>query len=130
MELRSFIKQRDESVLKCLTKEELNSINKINGIKHKIIAILKLIHDPEISVNIWDLGLIYKIDVSLKDIINIEMTLTSITCPVADIMIQEIKKKIKQVITNTREVNINLIWEPKWDKSMMSEEAKFILDIT
>jgi metal-sulfur cluster biosynthetic enzyme len=75
------------------------------------------------------LGLIYNIETSSKNIINIEMTLTSPTCPVADAIPQEVKKKIEQIMTNASEVNVQLVWQPKWDKSMMSEEAKFILDM-
>ena len=128
MELKDFIKQGSESIFRDFTGEELNNINEINGTKDKVIAILKLIYDPEISLNIWDLGLIYNIDISSKNVINIEMTLTSPTCPVADAIPQEIKNKIKY-ITKVKEVNVELVWEPKWDKSMMSEEAKFILDM-
>ena len=128
MELKDFIKQGSESIFRDFTEEELNNINEINGIKDKVIAILKLIYDPEISVNIWDLGLIYNIDISPKNVINVKMTLTSPTCPVADAIPQEIKNKIKY-ITKVKEVNVKLVWEPKWDKSMMSEEAKFILDM-
>ena len=128
MELKDFIKQGSESIFRDFTEEELNNINEINGTKDKVIAILKLIYDPEISLNIWDLGLIYNIDISSKNVINIEMTLTSPTCPVADAIPQEIKNKIKY-ITKVKEVNVELVWEPKWDKSMMSEEAKFILDM-
>ncbi len=129
MELKDFIKQGSESIFRDFTEEELNSVNKINGTRDKIIAILKLIYDPEISVNIWDLGLIYNIETSSKNIINIEMTLTSPTCPVADAIPQEVKKKIEQIMTNASEANVQLVWQPKWDKSMMSEEAKFILDM-
>ncbi len=128
MELKDFIKQGSESIFRDFTEEELNNINEINGTKDKVIAILKLIYDPEISVNIWDLGLIYNIDISPKNVINVKMTLTSPTCPVADAIPQEIKNKIKY-ITKVKEVNVKLVWEPKWDKSMMSEEAKFILDM-
>ena len=129
MELKDFIKQGSESIFRDFTEEELNNINEINGTKDKVIAILKLIYDPEISVNIWDLGLIYNIDISSKNMINIEMTLTSPTCPVADAIPQEIKTKIKSIIIEAKEVNVKLVWEPKWDKSMMTEEAKFILDL-
>ena len=129
MELKDFIKQGSESIFRDFTKEELNSVNENNGTRDKIIAILKLIYDPEISVNIWDLGLVYNIEISSKNIINIEMTLTSPTCPVADAIPQEVKKKIEQIMKNASEVNVQLVWQPKWDKSMMSEEAKFILDM-
>tara|TARA_B110000503_G_C6954180_1_gene332274 strand:- start:354 stop:743 length:390 start_codon:yes stop_codon:yes gene_type:complete len=128
MELKDFIKQGSESIFRDFTEKELNNINEISGTKDKVIAILKLIYDPEISVNIWDLGLIYNIDISSKNVINVEMTLTSPTCPVADAIPQEIKNKIKS-ITKVKEVNVELLWQPKWDKSMMSEEAKFILDM-
>ena len=129
MELKDFIKQGSESVFRDFTEEELSSINKISGTTDKVIAILKLIYDPEISVNIWDLGLIYNIGISSKNEINIEMTLTSPTCPVADAIPREVKKKIEQIITDASDVHVKLVWQPKWDKSMMSEEAKFILDM-
>jgi FeS assembly SUF system protein len=128
MELKDFIKQGSESIFRDFTEKELNNINEISGTKDKVITILKFIYDPEISVNFWELGLIYNIDISSKNVINVEMTLTSPTCPVADAIPQEIKNKIKS-ITKVKEVNVELVWEPKWDKSMMSEEAKFILDM-
>ena len=129
MDLKDFIPQNSGEIFKDFTKEQISSINKIDNIRDKVIAILKLIYDPEISVNIWDLGLIYKIDISKKNIINIKMTLTSPTCPVADAIPQEIKAKIKSIITEAKEVNVELVWSPKWEKSMMTEEAKFILDL-
>jgi FeS assembly SUF system protein len=129
MDLKDFIPQNSGEIFKDFTKEQISSINKIDNIRDKVIAILKLIYDPEISVNIWDLGLIYKIDITKKYIIDIKMTLTSPTCPVADAIPQEIKAKIKSIITEAKEVNVELVWSPKWKKSMMTEEAKFILDL-
>lgn len=129
MDLKDFIPQNSGEIFKDFTKEQISSINKIDNIRDKVIAILKLIYDPEISVNIWDLGLIYKIDITKKYVIDIKMTLTSPTCPVADAIPQEIKAKIKSIITEAKEVNVELVWSPKWDKSMMTEEAKFILDL-
>lgn len=131
MELKDFIKPIDGSgdIFKEFTSDEIADIRNIPDVKEKIIAVLKLIYDPEISVNIWDLGLIYSIDVGQNnDEITIAMTLTSPTCPVADAIPREVERKIKQVI-DAKSVTAKIVWEPAWDKSMMSEEAKFILDM-
>ena len=132
MELKDFIKPIDGSgdIFRDFTSDEIADIRKITDIKEKIIAVLKLIYDPEISVNIWDLGLIYSIDVGQNNNeITIMMTLTSPTCPVADAIPREVERKIKQVIADASTVTAKIVWEPTWDKSMMSEEAKFILDM-
>ena len=113
-----------------LTEKAIAEIRKISNIRERVTATLKLIHDPEIPVNICDLGLIYKIDFSDdKKEIYIKMTLTSPTCPVAEHIPPEVKKRVQQVITEAKIVEVELVWEPSWDDSMMSEEAKFILDM-
>jgi FeS assembly SUF system protein len=131
MELKDFIQQINgkDSIFREFSEKEIRNINKITDVKERIIAVLKLIYDPEISVNIWDLGLIYKINISKNNEVHIDMTLTSPTCPVADAIPKEIEKKIKQTVVELKYVTVQLIWEPKWEKSMMSEEAKFILDM-
>ncbi|WPX96666.1 iron-sulfur cluster assembly protein [Candidatus Bandiella euplotis] len=130
MELKDFIQQvsADNSPFKKLTAEQVNIIREIKSTKDQIIAVLKLIYDPEIPVNIWDLGLIYSVDVKDEKVI-IEMTLTSPTCPVAGILPKEVEQKIRQVIIGLKSIDVHMVWEPHWDKSMMSEEARFILDI-
>ena len=88
----------------------------------EIVNVLKNIYDPEIPVNIFDLGLIYNIDVDEENVVNIDMTLTAPNCPVIDQLLLEIKTKV-EAIEEVKEANINLIFDPPWDRSMMSEEA-------
>ena len=100
----------------------------MSDIKSKIIERIKKIYDPEIPVNIYELGLIYKIDVDEKNKVNIDMTLTSPNCPVAESLPNEVKENIKKV-EGVSDVNLNLVWEPPWDKDKMSEAAKLELNI-
>ena len=88
-------------------------------IEEKIVAMLKTVYDPEIPVNVYDLGLIYKIDVS-------DMTLTAPNCPAADFIMEDIRQKVESV-EGVNSATINLVFEPEWDKDMMSEEAKLEL---
>ena len=97
-------------------------------IKSKVIEVVKKIYDPEIPVNIYELGLIYKIDVDAKNKVNIDMTLTSPNCPVAESLPNEVKENIKKV-EGVSDVNLNLVWEPPWDKDKMSEAAKLELNL-
>jgi FeS assembly SUF system protein len=92
----------------------------------KIIEILKTVFDPEIPVNIYDLGLIYKITVNSDSSVSIDMTLTSPACPLAGSIVEEVKSKVSQ-LDGISEVMVNLVFEPTWDMSMMSEEAKLEL---
>ena len=96
--------------------------------KNKVIEEIKKIYDPEIPVNIYELGLIYKITVDEKNKVNIDMTLTSPNCPVAESLPNEVKNNVMK-IEGISEVNLNLVWEPPWDKSKMSEAAKLALNI-
>jgi len=100
----------------------------MSDIKSKVIEVVKKIYDPEIPVNIYELGLIYKIDVDEKNKVNVDMTLTSPNCPVAESLPNEVKENIKQV-EGVSDVNLNLVWEPPWDKDKMSEAAKLELNI-
>ena len=96
--------------------------------KNKVIEEVKKIYDPEIPVNIYDLGLIYKIEVDEKNKVNIDMTLTSPNCPVAESLPKEVKDNIMK-INGVSDVNLNLVWEPPWDKDKMSEAAKLELNL-
>ena len=96
-------------------------------LKEKVIAEIKKIYDPEIPVNIYELGLIY--DISIKDNdVSVKMTLTTPNCPVAESLPKEVKDSILQ-IKEVKKVDLDLVWEPPWDKSMMSEAAKLELNL-
>jgi len=100
----------------------------MSDIKSKVIEEIKKIYDPEIPVNIYELGLIYKIDVDEKNNVNIDMTLTSPNCPVAESLPNDVKNNIKKV-EGVSDVNLNLVWEPPWDKDKMSEAAKLEVNL-
>ena len=95
-------------------------------IEERIIAMLKTVYDPEIPVNIYDLGLIYKIDLQDDGDVSIDMTLTAPNCPAADFIMEDVRQKGDSVEGVNSSV-INLVFEPEWDKDMMSEEAKLEL---
>ncbi len=97
-------------------------------LKDKVIAEIKKIYDPEIPVNIYELGLIYNINVDNKNNVKIDMTLTSPNCPVAESLPNEVKNSVKE-LNEVNDVDLNLVWEPPWDKSMMSESAKLELNL-
>mgnify|MGYP001199357658 CR=1 FL=1 len=96
-------------------------------LKQKVIDEIKKIYDPEIPVNIYELGLIYDISINDKDVL-VKMTLTSPNCPVAESLPKEVKDGILE-INEVNKVDLDLVWEPPWDKSMMSEAAKLELNI-
>ena len=100
----------------------------MSDIKNRVIEEVKKIYDPEIPVNIYELGLIYKIEVDEKNKINIDMTLTSPNCPVAESLPKEVKDNIMKV-EGVSDVNLNLVWEPPWDKDRMSDAAKLELNL-
>ena len=87
---------------------------------------LKTVFDPEIPVNVYDLGLIYKIDVEENGMVCIDMTLTAPNCPAADFIMEDVRQKVESV-EGVNTANVNLVFEPEWDKDMMSEEAKLEL---
>ena len=99
-----------------------------NVLGEKIVRVLKTIYDPEIPVDIYQLGLIYDVKVSTERDVHILMTLTSPNCPVAESMPQEVKEK-SRALDSVREVEVEITFDPPWDKSMMSEEAKLELGI-
>ena len=98
------------------------------NLKEKVISEIKKVYDPEIPVNIYDLGLIYKIEVIGEKKVNIDMTLTSPNCPVAESLPKEVKDSIMQ-IKDVNKVDLDLVWDPPWDQSMMSEAAKLELNL-
>ena len=97
-------------------------------LKDKVIAEIKKIYDPEIPVNIYELGLIYDIIIDDKNNVKINMTLTTPNCPVAESLPKEVKDNTMK-IEGVSDVNLNLVWEPPWDKDKMSEAAKLELNL-
>jgi FeS assembly SUF system protein len=97
-------------------------------IKEKIIKEIKKIYDPEIPVNIYDLGLIYEVKVEKDNNIKVKMTLTTPNCPVAESLPKEVKDSIME-IKEVKNVDLELVWDPPWDKSMMSEAARLELNL-
>ena len=100
----------------------------MSKIKAKVISEIKKIYDPEIPVNIYELGLIYKIDVIEEKKVNIDMTLTSPNCPVAESLPKMVKNNILK-IEGISDVDLNLVWDPPWTKNKMSEAAKLELNL-
>ena len=100
----------------------------MSDIKSKVIEQIKKIYDPEIPVNIYELGLIYKIEIDDKNKVNVDMTLTSPNCPVAESLPKDVKNII-MTIEGVSDVNLNLVWEPPWNKDKMSEAAKLELNL-
>ena len=97
-------------------------------LKEKIITEIKKIYDPEIPVNIYELGLIYEIKVEKDNNVKVKMTLTTPNCPVAESLPKEVKDSIMEV-KEVNDVDLELVWDPPWDKSMMSEAAKLELNL-
>ena len=97
-------------------------------LKDKVINEIKKIYDPEIPVNIYELGLIYKIEINKENKVNVDMTLTSPNCPVAESLPKQVKDIIMKV-EGVSDVDLKLVWDPPWDKEKMSEAAKLELNI-
>lgn len=95
-------------------------------IEERIIGVLKTVFDPEIPVNVYDLGLIYKVEVGDNGAVEIDMTLTAPNCPAADFIMEDVRQKVESV-EGVSTAQVNLVFEPEWDKDMMSEEAKLEL---
>ena len=100
----------------------------MTSLKEKIISEIKKIYDPEIPVNIFELGLIYKIEVNEAKKVFIEMTLTSPNCPVAESLPNSVKENILK-IDEIKDVDLKLVWDPPWTKEKMSEAAKLELNL-
>ena len=92
-------------------------------IEERIVDVLKTVYDPEIPVNIFDLGMIYKVDVQEDMTVDLDMTFTAPNCPAADFILEDVRSKIESV-DGIKGCNVNLVFEPAWDQSMMSEEAR------
>jgi FeS assembly SUF system protein len=101
-------------------------MDEILKIESDILKELKLIYDPEIPVNIYDLGLIYDVDVDDDKNVTLKMTLTAPNCPIADDIVNEVHESLTRV-SGIKNINVELVFDPPWDKSMMSEEAKLEL---
>lgn len=109
------------------TGKRVESANEEDRIVQRTIAMLKTVYDPEIPVNIYDLGLIYKIDYDPSDkTLHVDMTLTAPTCPAADFILEDVRQKLLG-IEGPKAVDLRLVFEPVWNRDMMSEEAKLEL---
>ena len=100
-----------------MTQEEKTKL------EERIVDVLKTVYDPEIPVNIYDLGLIYKIDVANDANVDIDMTFTAPSCPAADFILEDVRQKVDS-LDGVKSSNVNLVFEPVWDQSMMTEEAR------
>ena len=100
----------------------------MSDLKEKVILEIKKIYDPEIPVNIYELGLIYNIDIDNKNKVNIDMTLTSPNCPVAESLPNSVKDNVLKV-DGVSDVDLKLVWDPPWGKDRMSEAAKLELNL-
>ena len=122
--LDDFLPDKDSSYYKKLQNNEISGTIS----KKDVIDQIKKVMDPEIPVNLYDLGLIYNIDIDSNNNVLINMTLTNPNCPVAGSMPKNVGLAVEN-LNNLSSVRVNLVWYPKWDKSMMSDEAKLALDI-
>jgi FeS assembly SUF system protein len=100
-----------------MTQEEKTAI------EERIVDVLKTVYDPEIPVNIYDLGLIYKVDLREDGTLDLDMTFTAPSCPAADFILEDVRQKVEGV-EGVKSANVQLVFEPIWDQSMMTEEAK------
>ena len=105
-----------------------NSNNTIKINQEQVIECIRTVVDPEIPVNLYDLGLIYEIKINDNNDIKIKMTLTNPNCPVAGTMPESVGKSVEK-LSNLNSIEVTLVWDPKWHKDLMSEEAKLALDI-
>ena len=97
-------------------------------LEEKIVEMIKTVYDPEIPVNIYDLGLIYRIEVKEDNSVDIDMTLTAPNCPAADFMLEDVRQKVES-IAGIGTVNLQLVFEPEWSQDLMTEEAKLELGL-
>ena len=122
--LSDFLPNKNSSYFK--NNKSYKDLGKIK--KEQVIECIRTVMDPEIPVNLYDLGLIYNININKENDIKIEMTLTNPNCHVAGSMPQSVGKSIEK-LNNYNSIEVSLVWEPKWHKDLMSEEAKLALDI-
>lgn len=97
-------------------------------LEEKIVEMIKTVYDPEIPVNVYDLGLIYRIEVMEDNSVEIDMTLTAPNCPAADFMMEDVRQKVES-IEGIGSVNLKLVFEPEWSQDLMTEEAKLELGL-
>ena len=97
-------------------------------LEEKVVKMLKTVYDPEIPVDVYDLGLIYRIEVKDDYSVELDMTMTAPNCPAADFIIEDVRQKVNS-IEEVGQVTVNLVFEPEWNKDMMSEEAKLELGL-
>ena len=97
-------------------------------LEEKIVEMIKTVYDPEIPVNVYDLGLIYRIELKEDNSVDIDMTLTAPNCPAADFMMEDVRMKVESIQGITA-VNLNLVFEPEWSQELMTEEAKLELGL-
>ena len=108
-------------------KRKSKKVNSELEMQERVIEVLKTVFDPEIPVNIYDLGLIYRVEFNEENTeLSVDMTLTAPNCPAADFIVEDVRQKL-ETITGIEKVEVNLVFEPEWDKDMMSEEAKMEL---
>ena len=122
--LQDFLPNKNTSYLKKFYNDNKSAVIKEN----QVIECIKTVMDPEIPVNLYDLGLIYEINISDNNDIKIKMTLTNPNCPVAGSMPENVGKSVER-LNNLNSIEVSLVWEPKWSKDLMSDEAKLALDI-
>ena len=100
------------------------SDEEIRKIKEKVISVLKESYDPEIPVNVWDLGLIYRVEVKKNGLIEIDMTLTTPGCPIAGMVVEIVKANITEAFGGKYEVKVNLVWDPPWSPDKVTKEGR------
>lgn len=110
-------------MLQAKNLSDMMTLQEKTNIEEKIVDVLKTVYDPEIPVNIFDLGMIYKIDVKDNHTVDLDMTFTAPNCPAADFILEDVRSKVESLDGITACV-VNLVFEPAWDQSMMSEEAR------
>ena len=115
----------EENVSKGFKEKNMDADKRLK-IEERIVAMLKTVYDPEIPVDVYNLGLIYKIDLADSGELTVDMTLTAPNCPAADFIMEDVRQKIESV-EGVTSATLNLVFEPEWDKDMMSEEAKLEL---
>ena len=114
-----------QGIVRRQTRKEMTP-EEILKVEKEIVLTLKNIYDPEIPVNIYDLGLIYEIDYTPDGTANIRMTLTAPNCPAVDFIVEDVRMKLES-IEGIEDVQVNVVFDPPWDKDMMSDEAKLEL---
>lgn len=113
---------QDYTYKKNMTQEEKTQI------EERIVEVLKTVFDPEIPVNIYDLGLIYRIELQDDGTLELDMTFTAPTCPAADFILEDVRTKV-EAVSGVTSATVNMVFEPEWDKSMMTEEARIELGL-